>query len=92
MQCQTVRKDQECYLMSKKGCTYNNGICCEVVEKCGGCNRRVEFNSTWFCTASPEPETKWRNGNCNLATHLEAEVEKEKVKINPLKASKRQGR
>jgi hypothetical protein len=32
---------------------------------------------------------KWKNGNCNLATHVATTVAANKQKINPLKASKR---
>ncbi|MBW2436990.1 MAG: PxxKW family cysteine-rich protein, partial [Deltaproteobacteria bacterium] len=35
---------------------------------------------------------KWKNGNCNLATHVTIESKKAKAKINPLKASKRKSR
>lgn len=37
-----------------------------------------------------DPELKWKNGNCNLATHVVVEAKK-KQKINPIKASKRGG-
>nr|HID12728.1 hypothetical protein [Anaerolineae bacterium] len=30
----------------------------------------TEFSSGWYCTAYPDPSAKWRNGNCNFATHL----------------------
>lgn len=74
--------------MTAKGCAYNGGICHEVVESCDGCGRRAQYNGGWYCTACPEPAVKWRNGNCNLATHIAAAAEN-KAKINPLKASKR---
>jgi hypothetical protein len=32
---------------------------------------------------------KWKNGNCNLATHVVSTVVTAKAKVNPLKASKR---
>jgi hypothetical protein len=37
----------------------------------------------------PKPLAKWRNGNCNFATHIQRKVEEQVQKINPLKASKR---
>jgi hypothetical protein len=35
---------------------------------------------------------KWKNGNCNLATHVTSAAVAAKAKVNPLKASKRGGR
>jgi len=92
MVCTTLKENTECPFMSAKGCGYNGGHCHEIVEKCDGCNRRVEFSSGWFCASSPEPTLKWRNGNCNLATHVSAKAVAKKAKVNPLKASKRGGR
>ncbi|QTA85947.1 PxxKW family cysteine-rich protein [Desulfonema magnum] len=89
MVCTTVRKGQECPFMTAKGCSYNGGICHEAVEQCNGCNRRIEFSSAWFCSASPEPALKWKNGNCNLASHVSSATASTQKKINPLKASKR---
>ena len=90
MICTTVRKGSDCIFMTAKGCSYTGGICREIVEKCKGCNRTVEFSAGWYCSASPEPSTKWKTGNCNLATHIVAEaVPATTAKINPLKASKR---
>ncbi|UCF86287.1 MAG: PxxKW family cysteine-rich protein, partial [Desulfobacteraceae bacterium] len=37
----------------------------------------------------PDPPAKWRHGNCNMATHLQATAQKGNGKLNPLKASKR---
>ena len=92
MICTTIKQGMECPFMSKSGCSYNGGICHEVVEQCGGCNRGTELSSGWFCSACPDPSLKWKNGNCNLATHVKTESTKAKAKINPLKASKRRGR
>jgi hypothetical protein len=41
-----------------------------------------------YCKAYAFPAAKWKNGNCNLADHLEVE-KKDAKKVNPLKASKR---
>ncbi|WP_028316237.1 PxxKW family cysteine-rich protein [Desulfatibacillum aliphaticivorans] len=90
MLCTTIKKGQECPFMTKKGCSYNGGACFTLVEQCTGCTRVMELESGWYCTACPEPAIKWKNGNCNLATHVARET-KEGVKINPLKASKRGG-
>ncbi len=89
MICTTIRKGVECPFMTAKGCAYTGGVCREIIEKCNGCDRTVEFPTGWFCSASPEPLIKWKNGNCNMATHIVAAVAETKAKINPLKASKR---
>jgi len=39
------------------------------------------------CFAYISPAAKWKNGNCNMATHLIYEEDVQKFK-NPLKASK----
>jgi len=89
MNCSTIRKGMDCPFMTAKGCAYNGGICHEIIEKCDGCNRQVAFASEWYCTACPDPSIKWKNGNCNLASHVAKETSSAKSKINPLKASKR---
>ncbi len=89
MVCTTVRKGMECPFMTAKGCSYNGGICHEIVEQCDGCNRKVEFSSAWYCTASPDPSIKWKRGACNMATHVTSAAATTGPKINPLKASKR---
>lgn len=39
-----------------------------------------------FCTIYAFPATKWRNGNCPMATHLEiVEVKKDKVRVGQQK-------
>jgi hypothetical protein len=92
MICQTVRNGSECVFMTAKGCSYNGGVCHEIVEACKGCNRASEFESGWYCSACPEPTIKWKIGRCNLATHVVAAAATAKQKINPLKASKRGSR
>lgn len=89
MVCTTVRKGLECPFMTADGCSYNGGICQEIIEQCSGCNRSREYASGWYCTACPDPSLKWKNGKCNLATNIVAETTKKNSKINPLKASKR---
>jgi len=68
-----------------------NGFTLEpVVEKCDGCGRAHEFEGAKYCTSYAQPAAKWRHGACNFATHVKASLDKGgKVKINPLKASKR---
>ena len=63
-----------------------------IVEKCEGCERIVEENSTKFCRTYQSPEAKWRLGLCNFATHAKPELKLVKVRVNPLKASKRASR
>ncbi|MBW1740828.1 MAG: PxxKW family cysteine-rich protein [Deltaproteobacteria bacterium] len=92
MVCVSVKEGTECIFMTKKGCSFNGGVCHQIVEECRGCNRASEFDSGWYCTACPDPSVKWKNGHCNFATHIAKEVQVEKTKINPLKASKRKGR
>ena len=89
MICTTIKEGMECPFMSADGCSYNGGICQQVIEQCQGCNRGSEFSSGWYCSACPEPVVKWKNGNCNLASHVSSASTGSKTKINPLKASKR---
>ncbi len=91
MVCITVRNGQECLFMTAKGCSYNGGVCQEIVEQCSGCNRTIQFESGMYCASSPQPSAKWKNSDCNLATHIQAAAIAA-AKINPLKASKRKGR
>jgi hypothetical protein len=89
MNCTTIKEGMECPFMSAKGCSYNGGICHQIVEQCKGCQRGTELSSGWYCTAYPEPALKWKNGNCNLASHVSAANSSAQAKLNPLKASKR---
>lgn len=75
--------------MAAGGCQYNGGVCRPVVEACEGCGRVAAYESGQYCTAAPDPALKWKNGNCNMATHVKTVAETKKQKINPIKASKR---
>jgi len=75
--------------MTKKGCGYNGGACLPIIDECRGCARASEFKIGTYCTAAPDPSLKWKNGNCNIATHIKAAESAKKQKINPIKASKR---
>ncbi len=75
--------------MSKKGCTFNGGECEPAVDPCQGCGRLVEVEAGVYCTTCPAPASKWRLGLCNQATHVKEQIEVEKTRLNPLKASKR---
>jgi len=91
MRCTSVKPGVECALMKANGCGYKGGICQQIVEQCSGCGRQGQYGAGWYCTSCPAPSVKWRNGICNLATHVSASVpsSETKQKINPLKASKR---
>jgi len=93
MICTTVRQGEDCLFMSAKGCSFNGGVCRQVIESCNGCGRTTEYQDAWYCTACPDPAGKWKNGVCNFATHAKAEeARKGGGKVNPLKASKRANR
>ena len=92
MECTTVRKGFDCPFMTAKGCSYNGGICHEIVKECNGCNRSAEFSAGWYCSACPDPALKWKTGDCNIASHITKDSDAKKAKINPLKASKRGSR
>jgi len=89
MICTTVKNGTECVFMTKKGCSFNGGVCHQTVDPCNGCNRAVEYTAGWYCTACPDPSLKWKNGTCNLATHVAKATGPAQAKVNPLKASKR---
>ncbi len=63
-----------------------------IIEQCGGCERIVEEGSAKYCRTYRSPEAKWRLGLCNFATHAKPELKLVKVRVNPLKASKRASR
>lgn len=44
----------------------------EIVEQCIGCDYVEDVK---YCAVYFFPEKKWKNGNCNLASHIEG-VEK----------------
>ena len=93
MVCQMIKVGTECMFMRKNGCSYNGGKCYPVVEQCQGCDRASEYPTGVYCSAYPEPRLKWVNGNsCSLGTHVKkAQAADNGKKINPLKASKRNG-
>jgi len=89
MICTTVRKGDNCVFMTANGCSYNEGTCLPIVEECSGCLRPSQFETGMYCTAAPDPSLKWKNGICNMATHVKAVEVVKKQKLNPIKASKR---
>jgi hypothetical protein len=60
-----------------------------IIEKCNGCDRIMEENSSQYCASFMHPSAKWRLGFCNLATHAKPEIKVVTIKVNPLKAAKR---
>jgi hypothetical protein len=89
MVCATLREGHECVFMTKRGCEFNGGRCHTIVEQCDGCQRIVEYPTGKFCMNFPDPSTKWKNGICNMATHVKRNHTADNHKLNPLKASKR---
>lgn len=63
-----------------------------IVEQCEGCDRITEEDGARFCRTYLHPAAKWRLGLCNFATHAKPELKLVKVRVNPLKASKRSSR
>ncbi|CAK8710658.1 MAG: hypothetical protein D3920_10735 [Candidatus Electrothrix sp. AW2] len=76
-------------MQTSKDVQYGDGPFQPIIEKCEGCDRVVEENSSHYCTTYINPEAKWRLGICNFATHAKPEIKVVKVRINPLKAAKR---
>ncbi len=92
MKCKTIRKGFECAFASEDGCTFPGGMCHEIVEKCEGCSRIVEFEGRKYCAVYPFPKIQWDMGVCNMATHHKREEKREETFLNPLKAAKRMAR
>lgn len=80
-------------VMTADGLSFKGVIMTPVVENCTGCERITLFEEVSYCPTYAKPATKWTRGICNFATHIKATVDKEgKIKVNPLKASKRAAR
>lgn len=80
-------------VMTESGLMVNGFLLEPVVEKCEGCERVVGHDSgARYCTSYAKPAVKWNLGVCNFATHVKGTVTQGKVKVNPLKASKRAAR
>lgn len=63
-----------------------------IIDKCEGCERVMTDDGASYCRTYLNPGAKWRLGICNFATHQKPEIKVVKVRINPLKASKRASR
>lgn len=68
---------------------YASGMFQQIIDKCDGCERSIDVDTARYCSAYTAPESKWRLGLCNFATHVKPEISVSTIKINPLKASKR---
>ncbi|MFH1217402.1 MAG: PxxKW family cysteine-rich protein [Pseudomonadota bacterium] len=68
---------------------HSSGFFNPIIEACEGCDRIIEANSNKYCQTYAYPESKWRLGFCNFATHKKPEITVGTAKVNPLKASKR---
>lgn len=68
---------------------YTSGLFNPVIEKCEGCERIVSIDTKSYCHTYVSPDAKWKLGICNFATHVKPEIITSKIKVNPLKASKR---
>ncbi|MDH3392741.1 MAG: PxxKW family cysteine-rich protein [Desulfobulbaceae bacterium] len=68
---------------------YTNGSFSPIIDKCDGCERAIDIEATKYCKSYKSPEAKWRLGICNFATHVKPEITVAKIRVNPLKASKR---
>lgn len=80
-------------VMTDKGLSYKGVIMQAVIDKCEGCARVIPVEDQKFCPAYANPAARWVRGACNFATHVKATVDAGgKVKVNPLKASKRAAR
>lgn len=79
----------KCPLADKNGQCIYNGFCKKVIDKCEGCAR---ITKNGYCEVYVNPEEKWRNGNCPMATHLVEREKSKKKKVNPIKQSKRKGK
>ncbi len=79
--------------MTPEGLSFKGFIMEPVIDKCEGCERIVSVEGQNYCPSYAQPAMKWNRGACNFATHVSAVLDKKgKVKVNPLKASKRAAR
>ncbi|MCD6153702.1 MAG: PxxKW family cysteine-rich protein [Syntrophobacterales bacterium] len=92
MVCQTIKAGIECAFMTKKGCGFNGGSCHQIIDKCEGCNKIIEYATGKYCMIYPNPAGKWAIGGCPSASHIKNDAGARDQKINPLKASKRAAR
>ena len=92
MICASIKQGIECFFMNQSGCQFAGGVCKQITDKCEGCQKAQDFPTGKYCVSFPDPASKWRFGNCNMATHVKVAVAKPVQKLNPIKASKRGGK
>ncbi|MDW7773984.1 MAG: PxxKW family cysteine-rich protein [Desulfobulbaceae bacterium] len=79
-------------MQANEAVKYKEGSFQPVIDECNGCERIVEVESEKYCKIYLYPAAKWHLGICNFATHAKPEINLVKVRVNPLKASKRASR
>jgi hypothetical protein len=91
MHCETLKSGVECSFMAKTGCGFLGGACRSIHEKCEGCDRTQTIDEKKYCSAFPDPASRWRIGNCNMATHIKVESTKDtsKVRVGQQKQKKK---
>ena len=62
-----------------------------IIDKCIGCTNVVvgPERGVGTCRKCMVPAARWRNQNCNMATHLQKTILEDKKMMDPLKQSKR---
>lgn len=55
------------------------------------CDRIVKEKGNFYCSTFYNPDAKWRNGNCNMASHIKKEEDKQsgKKRVGQQKQKKR---
>jgi len=74
MVCQTIKAGIECAFMTKKGCGFNGGSCHQIIDKCEGCNKIIEYATGKYCMIYPNPAGKWAIGGCPSASNKKEPV------------------
>ena len=75
----------QCHIFTKEVKIKENGEDKMITMEKGPCSRIISGK----CEAYINPSSRWRLGNCGLATHIIFQEDEEKFKLNPIKASKR---
>ncbi len=82
-----VQIDEDAMQSAKE--KFASGYFKPISEKCEGCDRIVALDDSKYCGTYAFPDAKWKTGICNFASHVKPEISTAKIKVNPLKASKR---
>jgi hypothetical protein len=81
MQCATIKNGVECSFMAKKGCSFLGGSCRPIDVKCENCERILTVGEAKYCSVFPDPATKWRRGDCSMATHIKTDTKGADAKV-----------